>query len=32
MDASPCAIEIFGDANQCVRNAEESSEFVSKCF
>ena len=32
MDAHPLAIEIFGDANQHVRNAEESNELMSKCF
>ena len=32
LDACPCAIEIFGDANQCVRNAVELTESVSKCF
>ena len=32
LDARPCAIEIFRDANQCVRNAVELTELVSKCF
>ena len=32
MDARPLAIEIFRDANQRVRNAEESNELMSKCF
>ena len=32
MDAHLCAIEIFRDVNQCVRNAEEPSVLVSKCF
>ena len=32
LDARPDAIEIFGDANQCIRNAVELTESVSKCF
>ena len=31
-DVCPCTIEIFRHVNKCVRNAEESSELVSKCF
>ena len=31
-DACFCAIEIFRDVNQCIRNAEELSELVSKCY
>ena len=32
LDAHSCAIEIFGDVNQCVRNAVELTESGSKCF
>ena len=32
LDARSYAIEIFQDANQCVRNAVELTELVSKCF
>ena len=32
VDVWSCAMEIFGDANQCIRNAVESGELVSKWF
>ena len=30
MDAHLCAIEIFGDVNQCIRNAEKLNELIFK--